>query len=99
MAAHWIAPAWNVQLLATIGDIAPGHHAACYRGQSRVAFVDNIDALVSRRQLLEATQALAPWHNILGPAAISEVVIDIIEMLVGIWIIVWLTQIANESLA
>lgn len=80
MSAHRIAAARNVPLLATVGDIPTCNHASGYRGQRREAFVDDVDALISARQLLEAAQSLASRNDIFGPATVGEVVVDLAEL-------------------
>lgn len=86
VAAHRIAAARDVPFCATIGHVPAGHHAARDRRQLREALVHYVDALVSRGQLLEAAQALAPGQHVLGPATVGEIVVDRIELLEPAWI-------------
>lgn len=83
MAAHWIASTWYVPLLAAIGHVSAGHHAACDGGQGGETFVNNIDALVSGCKLLEAAQSLTSGHNVFCATAIGEIEINSIEMVLS----------------
>lgn len=77
MAAHWLALLWYMAPLAAIGHVAAAHHASADGRQRGVAIVHDVDAAISRRELLETAQPLASGRHVFGPTAVGEIVVEI----------------------